>query len=733
VNVVLVTIDTLRVDRLGAGLTPALDRLADSGARFTSARSAAPLTLPSHTSILTGLLPPAHGVRENGSDTLADTHPTIARLLKNHGYQTAAFVGAFVLDRRFGLAQGFDTYDDRIPRDPNATERLEAERPASAVVDSALAWLASTQAPATTAPSTTALSTSAPSTTAPSTQHPFFVWIHLYDPHAPYAPPAEFLQRAKAWSSLTSHQSPVADDVLRYDGEIAYADSQIARVFDWLRAQRVIDRTLIVVAGDHGEGLGDHGERTHGMLLYDSTLRVPLIVAAPNQRAARDDDAVSLVDIAPTILHAAGATPPVEMKGRDLLDLVRLKPDATDQRPERTRAGTGSVRLQPDLYSETEYPRVAGWSPLQALTDGRWMTIRGASAAELYDLQSDPQELRDLAVAGPGGVSAPASVASVISAMTARLAALHTPSSAAHAVSAETAERLRSLGYVASAPQTARVPGAPNPVTRMDAWTRFEDALSALNARRREAVADLQRLAREDPDASVFATTYARALKDMGRAAAAVDIYRAAAKRWPTDGTLLHDLAVAAREASSAATGPVARALRDEAARAEQAALALSPGSAMAHNGLGLLAADEDRARDAAAEFERATAIDPNNAPYWTNLGNARRATGDRSGAEQAYRRAIDVAAGAADAANGLGVLLVEAGRAAEAVTWFERALAAAPDLVEARLNLGIARQQSGDAPRAADAYRAVLDAPGRHPRERDAAMKLLAGLGAAR
>ncbi len=156
----------------------------------------------------------------------------------------------------------------------------------------------------------------------------------------------------------------------------------------------------------------------------------------------------------------------------------------------------------------------------------------------------------------------------------------------------------------------------------------------------------------------------------------------------------------------------------------------------MAHNGLGLLAADENRPRDAAAEFERATAIDPNNAPYWTNLGNARRAMNDRTGAEQAYHRALDVGvrdAGAVDAANGLGVLLVEAGRPAEAASWFERALSAAPDLVEARLNLGIARQQSGDGTRAAEAYRAVLAAPGSHPREKNAAKKLLAALGNAR
>jgi len=237
---------------------------------------------------MTGLLPPAHGVRENGGGRLDGRQQTIAKQLKSAGYSTAAFVGAFVLDRRFGLAEGFDVYDDRIRRDPNASERLEAERPASAVIDRVLAWLDG------------------------NPTSPFFAWIHLYDPHAPYNPPPEFLTRTR----------------FAYDAEVMYADAQLARVIDWLTSRRLIDRTLIIVAGDHGEGLGDHGERTHGMLLYDSTLRVPLVVKAPGVAPTRRDEAVSLVDIAPTILRAVGLAQPAEMKGRDLLQ-VRLKPVTT--------------------------------------------------------------------------------------------------------------------------------------------------------------------------------------------------------------------------------------------------------------------------------------------------------------------------------------------------------------------------------------------------------------------
>ena len=240
-NVLLITIDTLRADRVGHGLTPAIDGVAAHGIRFTSARAAAPLTLPSHTSILTGLLPPQSGVRLNGVPLVGK--PTLGRLFHDAGYRTAAFVGAYVLDRRFGLSGGFDTYDDRIPRDPAAGARLEAERRGDLVASAALEWLAR------------------------SSPQPFFAWIHFYDPHAPYQPPAEFLAKAGGRG---------------YDGEVAFADAQVGRVLDWLKSSGEQAKTLVVIAGDHGEGLGDHGELTHGMLAYDSTLKVPLVVALPS-------------------------------------------------------------------------------------------------------------------------------------------------------------------------------------------------------------------------------------------------------------------------------------------------------------------------------------------------------------------------------------------------------------------------------------------------------------------
>jgi tetratricopeptide (TPR) repeat protein len=319
--------------------------------------------------------------------------------------------------------------------------------------------------------------------------------------------------------------------------------------------------------------------------------------------------------------------------------------------------------------------------------------------------------------------------------MAARADAIHASAAAstARAISPEAQERLRALGYVTSSAPPGSGAGAPNPAAQVATWNAFEDALSALTARRPDALAALLRLASANPDVPVIQTQSARALKEAGQMQAALAAYRRAATRWPTDAMLLHDLAATARETASGAAAPQAAALRDEAVRADQAALTLAPGSAAAHNGLGLLAIDDGREGDAVKAFERATAIDATNASYWANLGNARRATGDRAGAELDYRRAIEIDPRTGDAANGLGVLLVEANRSAEAAPWFERAIAAAPDLVEARLNLGIALQQSGQTARAADAYRLVLAARGSHRREKDAAAKLLAAIGAAR
>ncbi|HEY0875141.1 MAG TPA: sulfatase-like hydrolase/transferase [Vicinamibacterales bacterium] len=636
-SVLLITIDTLRADRVGRGLTPAIDELARRGTAYTSVRAAAPLTLPSHVSLLTGTLPPTHGVRENGV-VFDGQAPTIARAFKDAGYRTAAFVGAYVLNRRFGLDDGFDTYDDAVHRDMDKAELLEAERSGGEVVDAALNWLR-------------------------PDGPPFFLWVHMYDPHAPYAPPVEYLEKAGGQP---------------YDGEVAYADAQAGRVIAALRERGWLDRTIVAVAGDHGEGLGDHAETTHGMLAYDSTLRVPLVVVTPGAAAASDDTPMSLAELGPRLLHTAGLR------------------DAFERLP---------------VYSETIYPRRAGWHALSTLADEQWKLIR-SSEPELYEIDSDPSETTNVAAAHPN----------IVQAMTAAIDRVQAGAKTGTTVSADAAERLRALGYVsgsaAARPDDSK---APNPARTTGAWTRFERALSQVQAgEARAAVPVLKALASEYPDAPVFQSTYARALKDAGDLRAAVKVYKAAVARWPDDPALFHDLAVAARDAGDLA----------EAARAEQAALALDDTSAMAQNGLGLVHADAGRFGEAAAAFDRAARLDPTNASYWSNLGNARSATGDARGAEAAYQQALESDAEFADALNGLGTLRVQAGRFAEAIPYFERALKRDPQFQAARLNLGIALHESGQHARAREVYRELLaTAPGSAKREREAAAELLKGL----
>ena len=663
-NVLLVTIDTLRADRLNAETMPNVTLLAAAGTRFTHARAVVPLTEPSHTTILTGALPAQTGVHVNG--TVPKTpKKTIAGVLHDAGYRTGAFVGAYVLDRRFGLSIGFDTYDDRVERDPSGAPRLEAERRGDHVVDAALAWLRQNDG------------------------RPFFAWIHLYDPHAPYEPPPEYLGRAHGRA---------------YDGEVMFADAQVGRVVDWLKSSAQDRNTIIAIAGDHGEGLGDHGEDTHGMLAYDSTLRVPLVIRQPGRPAAAIDAPVSLVDLPATVCDLAGVAIPETMRHWSILSgsPIAPRPSPIDPRPSPTA----------DIYAETQYPRAAGWHALAALVDQRWKVI-ASSETELYDLENDPGETHNVA-------QDRATAAASLRTRAAQVAASAPEAEAS--ISAATRERLQSLGYVASAataaPDNDR---AANPAREVYAWNTFERELSKLTAGdAARALPGLGKLARSYPDSPIFQSTFARALKDAGRMRDALDIYRRAVARWPEDASLYHDLAVAATAAGKPA----------EAARAEQAALALDPSNGSAANGLGLVETSNGHPQEAARAFEKAVAADPTNAVYWTNLGNARRDAGNAAGAEEAYRTALEHDPRSADAANGMGVLLVQRGNAAEAIAWFERALAGDDTFVDAHLNLGIAYQQSGQRDKAVEQYRRVLALAQPGTRSYSAATTLLAALG---
>lgn len=621
-SVLLLTLDTLRADRLGAygsraGLTPHLDALAGRGLVFEEGLASVPLTLPSHATLLSGLEPPRHGVHDNGTYVFPREPATLATLLKARGFATAAFVGAYVLDRRFGLARGFDVYDDRIER--GGDDGLESERPCERVVGAARAWIGRQAGP-------------------------FAAWVHLYDAHAPYAAPEPFRTRFP--------EAP-------YDAEVAHLD---ACVGDLLAAAG--PRTLTAVVADHGEALGEHGEPTHGYFIYQSTLRVPFLLAGPGIPAGeRRPGPARTTDMLATLLGRLGVDVPALQDGVDLL----------------ARPPTG------EAYAETLYPRSFGWSPLRSFRAGRLKWIE-APQPELYDLSSDPGETRNLFVAdGPDARR-----------LRAALQAFRRDERAAQGapVDPEAAERLRALGYVAAVPSAvADESRLRDPKHALAAFRAFEEASwAAARGEHAAAAAALRELVASEPANPVFRRSLAASLRRLGRGAEAV----AALSRLDTDDPVAwHERAVAlARE------GRV-----EEAIESEGRAIALNPQLPEPFNHLGLLEAARGRAERALQAFEAATALDPNNARAWNNRGNALRSLGRGREAESAYRRASELAPRDPDPLNGLGVLLVQARRPAEASAEFQRALALDPDFAEARLNLAVAEVQSG---RTAEARREI-------------------------
>lgn len=652
-NLVLITLDTVRADHLGsygyaAAKTPWLDRMAAEGVRFAQASAPVPLTLPSHSSMLSGLLPPHHGLRNNGAGSFPDGKETLATLLSGQGWRTGAFVGAFVLDRRFGLSRGFQTYDDEIERAPAATVVLEAERPGREVMDRALAWLGQ------------------------DTSKPFFLWVHLYDAHAPYSP--------------------------SYDGEIEKVDQEVGRLLQELERRGLSGSTVVAVAADHGESLGEHGELTHGLLLYEPTLRVPLLVKAPGLAAKVVETPVSLVDLGPTLAGLVGKTLPGTLDGRDLSAALR----------------EGKEPAPADVYAETQYPAVFGWSPLSALRR-RNLKYISSPKPELYDLDQDPQESQNLqgAKEEEGFAGRLAEIES---------GAVETQKLPADA---ETRSRLASLGYVgggSSSPKKTERTGR-NPVEVVDLFQRFERAHNLLGSGdARTALSELEALVAADPENPVFRGKLAQAWKERGELARAVPLYRQAAEDAPDDPEAWYNLATALQQAGRIG----------EACQALTTAMHLDPSRPEAHNTLGIVHLAEGRPDAARQEFELAAQLDPRNAHALNNLGNVLRSLRRPAEAEAAYRRALAAAPRYAEPLNGLGTLAVERDKPAEALSYFEQALRLAPRYHEVRLNRAIAYDMAGETEAAAAAYREFLAATGQDPQfseQRRAAQQLLARL----
>ena len=449
-DVLLVTLDTTRADRLGCyghptAATPTLDGLARGGVLFENAATVAPLTAPAHASILTGLYPPRHGLRANGPYRLDAGHETLAETLGRAGYDTAAFVSSFVLDRRFGFDQGFGTYDDRVA--PKASLAMESimERDARSVTDAAMSWLGARPA-----------------------ARRWFAWVHYFDPHVPYAAPAEFASRFP--------DSP-------YDAEVAYVDAELGRLIEALDEAGRSERTLIVVVADHGEALGQHGEPSHGYFVYDEVVRVPLILSArslfPRPRVVADVP-VSVVDVAPTILDLLGLEPAAGADGRSLSSL------ASGER--------GAVYIE-SLSPYLEH----GWAPLFALRGARLKYIE-APRRELYDLAVDPGETDNRIESAEHG-AARDSLARELEALLLTFPPLEEVAGQALALDEETRARLVALGY-AGTTVAAPVAGAAlaDPKDMLAAYDRFQKASFAADTGRfAEALPVLRELAQQSP------------------------------------------------------------------------------------------------------------------------------------------------------------------------------------------------------------------------------------------
>ena len=623
-DVLLVTLDTVRADRLGCygrggGATPVLDRLAAEGLVAEQAIAVAPLTLPSHASILTGLYPPRHGVRDNDDFRLGASGATLAERFRERGYLTAAAVGSLVLASSQGLDRGFEVYDEPegglpdVSRGAALAYRRLVERRAAEVTDAALRAVAR------------------------SGDRPFFLWVHYFDPHADYEPPSPWRERFPAQP---------------YEGEIAYVDAEVGRLLDGLGARGRSSDLLVAVVADHGEGLGEHGEATHGVLLYETTLRVPLVLRWPGRIApgTRVREPVSIADLAPTILDLLGLPPIAGAEGRSFAAAAR---------------GEAAPPRGP-IYSETLYgERAFGWARLVAMREGA-IKLVDAPEPELYDLDRDPHERRDLASISPGELGE----------RRRRLRDLLGEIAAGEpgppgAPDGERRVLLESLGYVSSGSPAEGRRDRPNPNRLVGAAQAYLEAKHFVSlGRLAEAEAKLRDVIAADPGnpaalALGGAIRFALGLRDEGIAR-----LERAARAAPGVYEYRRNLADAYHGAGRL----------DEAADAWRAAVGIRPRSAEARFALGnvLFAMRDDRG--AIDSYREALRLAPEWAPALAALGVAEERGGDVEAALRSHRRAVAADPLFFEAWNRIGVLEERRGRLAEARTAYESGLGARPD-----------------------------------------------------
>ena len=554
-NVLLITLDTTRADRMGflgskRGLTPNLDALARQSVVFTRAYSQVPLTTSSHATILTGTYPQFHKVA--GPEVpLPKELPYLPVIMRQHGYRTAAFVSSVILDPRgggHGFDRGFGTYDAGFRSRGPGEDRYETlERRGDEVVAHATAWLNTHRG------------------------RQFFIWIHLFDPHAPYDPPEPFKSR-------------YASEL--YDGEIAYEDSVVGNFLDQLRARGLYDDAIIVAMADHGEALGEHSERGHGIFLYDPTIHVPLLFKLPRGRSAgkRVEARTGLVDVMPTILQVLGFTVPPPVQGKSLLPMLRPGEDTSFDRA---------------IYAETDYPHQFGWSSLRSLRTGKYLFI-SAPRKELYEEKNDPGSEHDLA--------------SKFGAVTRTLAAAvdnfrqQTESSAAKSAASfdpQQAQRLRALGYLSSgdhAPNATQIVGGIDPKDKIEIANQMTEANLALeDGHLQDAMAKLQEVIAKDGTFSPAYTQLGEIFSSMGDVSRAIPILRKAVELRPESVSAQYSLGMALFQAGD---------LKNAGSQFE-AAVARNPTSAEMHYSLASIYVRTDRMDDARKELQKSLAIKP--------------------------------------------------------------------------------------------------------------------------
>ena len=625
-NVLLVTLDTFRADRIGAygyklAATPNLDRLAREGVRFADATTQAPLTAPAHAALLTGQYPTRLGVKDNASTPLPDSAHTLAETLKESGYRTGAFVGAFVLDRPYGFAQGFDHFDATF-EGFRPELKQQAQRSAADVVGPAIAWINS--APAGV---------------------PFFAWVHFYDAHLPYSAPgplgAKFAARP-------------------YDGEVAYVDAAVGRLLGALSTSEALDRTIVVAVADHGEALGEHGEEDHGMFLYEGVLRIPWLVRLPKAERAGTvvTEQVRSIDVTPTVLDLTGASARGRVDGESVAGVMR-----------------GQARRDPPpSYADAHFPQLHfGWSMLRSLRVGEWKYV-DAPRPELYDLRTDRAEARNVLTER----------SSVAARMGGDIEALwRSFGSAADTAppppDPETLARLRSLGYVGIAAPTGRTGRGADPKDKIEEMKLFRGLISRaiddLSAGRSDAaIQKLRRAAGINERAYDVHLILGDAWRQKGSHEQALGEYDAASMLNP----------VIAAPHVLAAELHIAQGAFDKALARLETASTLEPGSAEVASVRGRVYERTGRAAEALAEHQRAVALNPSDVPARARLVNVAMTLRRFDLAEPHLRILLTSKHQPARTHFALGVVAESRGDLTAAAAEYRRALALEPALKQA-------------------------------------------------